>query len=457
VITLDPRRAPLRWQIAALIVMTQIIAQVLTIIAVNAIASGTGNGPRDIVVSLAEPMLTALRMSDTSSATAFAALLSADPRFTLLESLDEIAPVRAGVIDREMAMDIVSAAPERWRSSLMVFPRRSGGTGAMSLGEFAVAARLQSGQVLVFAPDGSELIGSVPFIVTLMGLLVLALPLAFLSVWAGTTLVAPIGRLARGAEAFAKDFHAPAIAETGPSEVRHATRAFNAMRVRIRKLVADRGQTVAAIGHDMRTPLTRLRLRLDLQDDPELSARFRHDLDVLERMIDDALEFLRSENAPMRLAPVDLAGLAKDIVAETEPQRVRVTYDGPDSLAFVCDADKVMRILRNVAENAAKFGRSEARVALAPAPDGGVVITVTDDGPGIPLDHRERVLEPFSRLEAVRAGETGQNQGFGLGLAIARDLVERHGGTLGLMDAEPQGLCVTISLPRQAGDVEARG
>jgi signal transduction histidine kinase len=447
----NPTRWPIRWQIAALLIFTQVTAHFVTITMIDLSTAQQGGGRSELAITVSEPLLTALRMSDPANLTVMsdqiANLIAVDDRFRLEGQLPDVAANPDRQLGAVFKTALLNSLPNYWRDRVQAF--EGGGEGLASLfpmADFVVAAELPTGDWLVFEPRSDSFVQRVPRTVVLLGLFILALTLMFLSVWAGSSLVAPIGDLARGAERFAGDADAADLPERGPVEVRQATQAFNRMRQRIRKLINDRSQTLASIGHDMRTPLTRLELRLELLEDSPARDAIEGDVKVLERMINDALSFLRSENRPLALELVDIAVLAKTIADEYVDQGHRIHYSGPQRMVVSCDHDLMRRVLENVVGNAAKFA-GEAEVVVSDRKPGAVVIKVRDQGPGIPLDDREKVLEPFTRVDAVRSGTAVKSEGFGLGLAIARDLMERHGGMLGLSDNQPQGLVVTLTLP----------
>jgi signal transduction histidine kinase len=459
--TFNPARWPIRWQIVVLLVATQILAHAATTTAIDLSTAQDGGGRAEVGITTSEPMLVALRMTtgETPALTRarFEWLATLDARFSV-ETASPLTAANAGHAAGALFGDALRHdLPSVWRDRVSLFTLRDGFlSDVFPLQSFGLAAQLPDGSWAVFRPRFDGFVQQVPRIVALMGLLILALPLMFLSVWAGSALVAPIGRLARGAEGFAQNIDAPELPENGPVEVRQATRAFNRMRQRIRKLISDRSQTLASIGHDMRTPLTRLRLRLELLEDGPATKAIEAEVRILERMIDDALAFLRSESRPLKAERIDMAVLARTVADDYADQGHAIAYHGPARLVLTGDHDLLRRALDNIVGNAAKFA-TRADVTLRERAPGGVVIEVRDDGPGIPLDHRDKVLEPFTRIEAVRSGTATDTQGFGLGLAIARDLVERHGGTLQLSDNAPSGLTVTMTLPPSVpGAAEAR-
>lgn len=448
----DPARWSIRWQIAALLIVTQVLAHLVTAAAINLLAARTG-GEATLIIGQSEPMLTALRMTDRQDIPGwrqqFTHLAAVDARF----SISDRAPAGLTAASREanavLQQTLARSLPAHWQNRLVVQSQEG---GLARIDSILLAAPLWEGQWLIYLPNRNGLIESVPWLVGLLGLLFFAIPLMLLSVWSGAVLAKPITDLAQGVERFAQDVETPPLPEDGPIEVRKAKHAFNRMRQRIQKLLLDRSQTLASIGHDMRTPLTRLRLRLEILElEPSVTTQaIEDDIAQLERMIDDALDFLRAEKQPLVLAQVDLAVLARTVADDYADRGHAVTYQGPARLAFQCDSDLLRRVLDNVVGNATKFATS-AQVILVPQRSGACRLEVRDDGPGIPLDHRDKVLEPFTRIEAVRAGTAQKAQGFGLGLAIARDLTERHGGTLTLAENQPSGLLVIVDLPAQSG------
>lgn len=260
-----------------------------------------------------------------------------------------------------------------------------------------------------------------------------------LSVWGARRLTAPLRTLATAAERLGLDVNAPPLPERGADDVRHAIRAFNDMQARIRRFVDDRTRMIAAISHDLRTPITRLRLRAELIDDPEQQQKMLADLEDMETMINATLAFAREEANPEPRRPVDLAALLRDL-CEHLPQ-VRLT--APPAAAIDGQPVALRRGFANVIDNAWKYGE-KARVTLVDAGD-ALIVTVDDDGPGLPPEELERVFRPFYRVEQSRSRETG---GTGLGLSVARAVFRAHGGDITLANREEGGLCATVRLPK---------
>ena len=255
----------------------------------------------------------------------------------------------------------------------------------------------------------------------------------------------PLRELALAAERFSLDQIPQPLNETGPAEVRRAARAFNTMRERIQRLVSERMQALAAVSHDLRTPITRLRLRSELMEDEATRDLVDADLAEMESMIDSTLEFLRGGVSSEAIRPIDIVSVIETIVDDHADQGHSVSLIGISQGRVLGRLLSIKRAFWNVIGNAVKYG-GQARVAIAEIPS-GLAITVEDDGPGIPDGDRERVFQPFVRLEESRGRETG---GSGLGLTIARAVVRAHGGEITLANRPEGGLRVTIILPQLA-------
>jgi signal transduction histidine kinase len=270
-----------------------------------------------------------------------------------------------------------------------------------------------------------------------------------LGLWAARALTAPLRAFAAAAEGYSPDGEIAPLPERGPEEVRAAAVALNDMRARIKTLVEDRTRLLAAVGHDLRTPITRMRLRCDFIDDEGLRVAMVRDLAQMQAMAESILSHLRAGHARRDLAPVDLASLVETVCDEFADLGHRVAYDGPAHAAMRADAETLHRALANLVDNAVRYG-GEAVVRLA-ASAAAVSVDIVDRGPGIPADRKAAMLEPFVRGEAARSMD--DTAGFGLGLSVARAAVAAHGGTLSLLDNEPRGLIVRVTLPVGEGAV----
>ncbi|MGL4287677.1 MAG: ATP-binding protein [Phreatobacter sp.] len=241
------------------------------------------------------------------------------------------------------------------------------------------------------------------------------------------------------------------VPETGPREVRDLAHAFNEMQRRIAKLIDDRTQTLAAVSHDLKTPITRLRFRIE-----ELPAKSRAligaDLTEMERMLDGTLAFLKGDRADEAVRSIDLASLIETIVDDLADQGAKVSYDGPRSVVVKGRRLALKRALSNLVDNAVKYGGT-ARVGMIVS-EPSAIVTIDDDGPGIPADVVEDMFQPFVRLEASRNVETG---GVGLGLTVARTILRGHGGDVTMANRDGGGLRVTVTLPRSAATIRNKG
>jgi len=277
-----------------------------------------------------------------------------------------------------------------------------------------------------------------------LSMLVMLLAVAILSALVVRHLTKPLATFARAVQRLGVDVKAPPLPASGPAEVRQATRAFNEMQERIRRFVEDRTQMIAAISHDLGTPITRMRLRAEFVDDEEQRRKMLADLDDMEKMVASALSFARDEAAYEPRATVDLRTLLQrvcDDVSDAGHDVVVVT--GDTAVPYACRPAAVRRAVSNLVENAVKYGQ-RARVSLSDTHD-HVVVQIDDDGPGIPEDLHEDVFKPFRRLDASRNRETG---GTGLGLTTARTIIRAHGGEIMLKNRQEGGLRAEVMLPR---------
>jgi signal transduction histidine kinase len=251
----------------------------------------------------------------------------------------------------------------------------------------------------------------------------------------------PLAALAGAADAVGRGESPPPLPERGPGDVARASAAFNRMAERLRRYLDSRTRMLAAISHDLRTPITSLRLRAEFVDDEENRARMLATLDEMQRIAEAALDFAREEAAEDS-RPVDLAALLQSLADDLAGLGWEVTCQAPERAPVQCRPTSLRRALRNLIGNAVSYGQ-RARVSLAR--DGADWrIDIDDDGPGIPEADRERVFEPFVRLEASRSRDTG---GVGLGLSIARTVARAHGGDITLANRPEGGLRVSLRLP----------
>lgn len=274
---------------------------------------------------------------------------------------------------------------------------------------------------------------------------------AALSVMLFATLTArrlarPVKQLAEGVRRFGADPQAPPIPENGPRELRETIAAFNAMQAQIRRFVQDRTAMLAAISHDLRTPLTRMRLRGEFIEDPVQQKKLFRDVDEMQGMVDAALAFFRDDAGQEPATSFDLPELLKSIVDDCGDQGVTVDYVGPDHAVQRGRPLALRRVFANLVENAIKYA-TPPQIALRMTPQ-GAEIRLRDHGRGIPEDCLEQVFAPFQRLEQSRNRSTG---GVGLGLTSARSIVRAHGGEITLSNHPGGGLEVLVFLPASTG------
>ena len=304
-----------------------------------------------------------------------------------------------------------------------------------------VAVKLGDGQWLSFAttlPQGPPSV-SWQFIIAmaLMGVIVIAV-----SVWAVRRVTAPLGLLAVAADRLGRDVGAEPLAEVGTIEMKHATRAFNQMQERLRRLIESRTQMLAALSHDLRTPLTLLRLRAEEVADMDERDKMLATIGEMDEMIGTTLAFARDEVGAEQRRRVDVAALLASIVDDMADAGMPVTMAPAPPLIHDCQPAALKRAITNLLNNAVKYGKS-ARAAIATVAK-TIEITIDDDGPGIPDAELPRVFQPFYRVEDSRSRDTG---GTGLGLAIAQSIVQAHGGEITLANRPGGGLHACIRLP----------
>lgn len=273
-------------------------------------------------------------------------------------------------------------------------------------------------------------------------LALLALTVIGISVAAACQLSRPIRMFNEAVRRFGNDPRAAALPVAGPSELRETVHAFNAMQAKIQAFVSDRTAMLAAISHDLRTPLTKMRLRGEFIEDADQRARLFRDVDDMQAMVDSALAFFRDDLQDEEATAFDFPELLRTIADDYADQGHQVAYHGVDHFAHRGRPFALKRAFTNLVDNAVKYGRSpelelRCRGAL-------VEVAVRDSGPGIPTTAFESVFAPFHRLERSRNRATG---GVGLGLTSARSVIQGHGGTISLHNRDGGGLEVRVILP----------
>jgi signal transduction histidine kinase len=305
----------------------------------------------------------------------------------------------------------------------------------------AIVVRLGDGQLVTIETPFST-IALLPLPLLLWPLVLLVVSVKLLSVWAARQIVAPLSRFAAAADQFIGDAGAAPLDERGPAEIRRASHAFNRMRERIGRLIEDRTNLLLAISHDLRTPLTRLRLRLvDVSATDEARTRALDDIATMESSITAAVTYLREGSAEEATERVELASMLTTICDQFADAGHPVDYVGPPRLAATCRPRAIDRAVTNLVDNATKYAK-HVRLVLSQE-EHCVCIEVQDDGPGIPDGEKQHVVKPFYRSDPARQ----QVRGFGLGLAIVSSIVQAEGGKLALLDNAPHGLRARITLP----------
>jgi signal transduction histidine kinase len=365
--------------------------------------------------------------------------------------------------DREVRVEAVAAAEMPWPPGAgpgygpgmmggagMVGPGMMGpgpgmGPGPLHRGPvFRTEVQLRDGRWARFDSEVPQADAGLPWrlALTLAVLLGAVLVLSFVAVrW----VTRPLHVLAQAAEALGKDINRPALPEEGPLEIQQAARAFNTMQARLARYIHDRTRILAAMSHDLKTPITRMRLRADLLEDEELRQRFEADLKEMEAMVTHTLEFMRGLGGNEPRQPVDVMALLESLQSDNEAMGRTMRVEGQASAPYVAVVSLLKRCLGNLIDNAALYGGGRMTVQVD---DTLQVLTlrVLDEGPGLPESELEKVFEPFYRLEGSRSRETG---GTGLGLTIARNIAQTYGGDITLRNRPEGGLEAVLTLPRE--------
>jgi two-component system OmpR family sensor kinase len=274
----------------------------------------------------------------------------------------------------------------------------------------------------------------------------IVLTVAFLAVmplawWFARRLASPISAFARAAERLGRDPDAPPLSIHGSTEVVAAAAAFNLMQERLNRYVSNRTTMIGAIAHDLRTPLTRLRFRIEAAPD-ELKAKLAGDLDEMEAMVASTLAFVQDATRPVERTKLEISSLVETVMDEAAETGADASVVRAERAVVDGDPIALKRLVTNLVDNALKFGSSARGRVFSEA--GMAIVEVDDNGPGVPEDDIERAFEPFHRLEGSRSRETG---GAGLGLAVVRAIARGHGGEVTLQNRPDGGLRARVCLP----------
>jgi signal transduction histidine kinase len=306
---------------------------------------------------------------------------------------------------------------------------------------FDVTVALPDGDSIVFrapAPQPGPPLPREIFIQLAVLTAVLAIVLFLMT----RTITRPLSALAKAADAVGRGAEHPPLEERGARELRDATRAFNSMQDRLRRYLDSRTRVLAAMSHDLRTPLTRLRLRAEAIEDPETRERFAADLDEMNQMVTGALNLFKGLTDTETTTPLLIDDLLKSLQAEYRELGENFMIEGQSNRPVLAKPNALKRLLSNLLHNAVKYGTS-AQVTVEDGRE--LVVRIRDEGPGIPPEALEQVFEPFYRVESSRSRDTG---GTGLGLSIARDIAQAHGGSIVLRNLPERGLEAVLTLPR---------
>jgi len=333
-----------------------------------------------------------------------------------------------------------------WTPPVMHYGGKGGGGGLT----FVAQVTLRDGTRVTFDARQPQATVNWPYrlLVSIAVLLAAVIVVSLVAVrWA----TRPLKTLADAADELGKNINRPPLAETGPTEVARAARAFNTMQSRLAGYLRERTQVLAAMSHDLKTPITRLRLRAELLDDAQLRAKFGNDLQEMETMVASALDFLRGMDNGEPVQPVDVMALLQSLQADLHETGGAVTIEGCVAGPYHGRPQALKRCLANLLENAIKYGKS-ARVVVADGIE-SLQLSILDEGPGLPPEQLEKVFEPFYRVEGSRNRDTG---GTGLGLAIAKNVAELHGGRIALHNRAEGGLAAVLTLPRKRSQKSPR-
>lgn len=303
---------------------------------------------------------------------------------------------------------------------------------------------LQDGTLVTFDTRQLQATTNWPYRL-LLSIVVLLVAVIAVSLFAVRWVTRPLKALADAAEQLGKDINRPPLEEKGPLEVMRAARAFNTMQSRLAGYIRDRMRVLAAMSHDLKTPVTRLRLRSELLDDAQLRAKFTADLQEMEAMVASTLDFMRGMESGEEARPVDIMALLESLQADMAEMGGKVTIHGKSSAPYPGQPQALKRCLVNLIDNAIKYGGSAA--VVVDDNEDRLELRIADEGPGLAPEELERVFEPFYRVEASRNRDSG---GSGLGLTIARNIAQSHGGSLILRNRAAGGLEAVLVLPRPA-------
>lgn len=380
----------------------------------------------------------------SSSPVQIAAILDATSnaglRVEMVPAAELEAPSQQALADNDVRELVLDELPV----SLGPVIRDNTNNGALS---DVIVVRAGRNAALAFAPPpaGPDVLISDTQIDRLLMVLVVVLPVLLLSLYASRMITAPLTRFVDTARALKPDDGPERpFEEGGALEMVELARSLNDMRRRIRDMINDRTRMLRAISHDLRTPLTRLRLRAEKSIQPDLRKTMLNDIKRIDEMIGETLTFLSDDVSAEAPVKADLPSLLQTVCADFADVGFAVTYDGPDRFAYPCKHRALARAITNLVDNGTKFG-DVVVVRLVVHTTGSIEISVIDDGPGLAEEFHLQVLEPFFKANPARTAT--KHGGFGLGLSIVSDIVLNHGGSMYLRNGASGGLIVSVDLP----------
>ncbi len=439
-------RSPLRTltgQITALVILAALVGAVLTGATLFWLAYNqkTGMAPELTAASEAARIATIVRearpMGSDGDVQAFLSEAQAPHEHITLTDLSHASPVPARADDRADLKRIRHELSTNWHQQTLFSGRPGDRSGAIVVpldrtrGLTFVVSQGQVAQLFILAQFG-------------LAASIILLMMIFLSTYAAHRLTKPLQAFAGAAEAFGRSAEAgETLPATGPLEIAGVASAFNNMRGRVRRLVAERTRMLAAISHDLRTPLTRLRLRTErVVAQQEGREAMLEDIDTIEAMLQAALSYLRDGQVSETPEFIDLPSFLQTLCDAYSDTGHDVVYRGPARFEFVCRPDALKRAVSNIVDNGLRFGTRVTIALSGQAPD-RADIDISDDGPGIPAELHDKVFEPYYKVDQAR---TADAKSFGLGLAIVREIVVRDGGEVVLRNTAPTGLVVSLRL-----------
>ncbi len=360
---------------------------------------------------------------------------SAQFRARLQNLLDKRYPLKVVVSDKPLA------SSRHDNGTRMMHMEHMGMTAPEAL-IFLAQVQLSDGAWVTFENRINDEIftNSTSLLINLGALIIIVLLVSLIAVRVATR---PLTLLAQQADKLGSDINQPPLPETGPTEMRHARHAFNTMQSRLQRFIEDRSRLLTAISHDLKTPITRMRLRAEMLDDDEQRKNFTRNLDEMQAITSETLDFLRADDANENLQAIDVCALLETIKEDAMEIGQNVVIESCQLTPYPARPLALKRCLVNLIENAIKYAGSAT--ITASETDTTVSINISDSGPGIPEQQLDAVFEPFFRVETSRSRDTG---GTGLGLSIARNIALSHGGEIQLVNRKEGGLAAILSLQR---------